>query len=132
MPLTQDEVMTKLSSVNAALDLILFADKVYNEAVLSKFKMSIGATRAIPPDETDNLWCDEAMSFEVDLNDDESLLEELEDVLNTADVAGVSSRSRGVEPEYLSKIWGIDVETAKRTIDITTQHCKHDHNDHLS
>ena len=84
--------------------------------------MSIGATSAIPPDETDDLWCDEPMSFEVDLNDIESLLEELADVLDTAEVGGVSSRSKGVEPKYLSKILGIDVETAKKTIKITTQH----------
>ena len=31
--------MTKLASVNAALDPILFADSLHNEAVISKFTM---------------------------------------------------------------------------------------------
>ena len=34
-------------------------------------------------------------------------------------------------PERLSKIWSIDIETAKRTIDLTSQHVKHEGSDHL-
>ena len=60
------------------------------------------------------------------------MLEELSYVLGSADDSSVSNRLRGVEPEYLSKIRSIDVETVKRTIVLTTQYCKHDYNDHLT
>ena len=74
LPSTQDEVMTKLTSVNPALDLILFADTGHNEAVLSKFNMSIGDISTVPPDDKDYLLYDEPMKFEVDFNDLEFLL----------------------------------------------------------
>ena len=71
------------------------------------------------------------MSFHVDLNDLKSLLQDLGEQLSQSNVAAVVTSSRGVSPEHLSKVWGIDVETVKRTIDITSQHCKHNHPDHL-
>ena len=71
------------------------------------------------------------MSFEVDLNNLKSLLGDLENLLDPASVGAVGGSARGVSPEHLSKIWSIDVETAKRTIDITSQHYKHHHPDHL-
>ena len=111
--------MDKIASVNAALDPILFADAVRNEAAISKFKMSIGATSALPSDDIDDLCCDEPMYFEVDLNNLKYLLGDLENILDHASVGSVGVTSRGVSSEHLFKIWGIDVETAKRTIDIT-------------
>ena len=128
---SEDEVRTKLASVNAALDPILFTEAVHNEAAISKFKMPIGNTSALPPDEVDDLWCDEPLSFHVDLNDLQSSLRDLGEQLSQSNVSAVGTSSRGVSPKHLSKLWGIDVETAKRTIDITSQHCKHDHPDHF-
>ena len=128
---SEDEVRTKLASVNAALDPISFTEAVHNEAAISKFKMSIGSTTALPPEEPDNLWCDEPLTFQVNLNDLQSSLRDLEEQISGSNVAAVGARSRGVSPEHLSKVWGIDVETARRTIDVTSQHCKHDHPDHL-
>ena len=54
LPQTQDEVLIKLSSVNSALDPVMFANADRNGAALSKFKMLIGATSAIPIDEKDD------------------------------------------------------------------------------
>ena len=71
---SEDEVRTKLASVNAALDPILFTEAVHNEAAISKFEMSIGSSSALPPDVVDNLWCDKPLSFHVDLNDLQSSL----------------------------------------------------------
>ena len=86
IPTSQDEVRTKLTSVNAALDPILFADAVHNEAAIFKFKMSIRSTSALPPDDTDDLRCDEPVSFEVDLNNLKSLLSDLEDLYYVMEV----------------------------------------------
>ena len=61
MSTSQNEEITKLVSVNAALDPILSADAVHNEATISKFKMSIEATSALTPEDIDDLWCDEPM-----------------------------------------------------------------------
>ena len=125
------EVRNKLALVNAVLDPVLFAKAVHNEAAISKFKMSIGSTSALPPDEVDDLWYDEPLTFQVDLNDLKSSLIDFEEQMGKSNVAAVGTSSRGVSPEHLSKLWGIDVETARKTIDITSQHCKHDHPDHL-
>ena len=63
--------------MNAVLDPILFAEAVHNEAAISKFKMLIGSTSALPPDEVDDLWCDEPLSFQIYLNDLKSSLQDL-------------------------------------------------------
>ena len=57
----QDEEITKLFSVNAALDPILFAGSEHNETAISKFVKSIEATITVPPDDINDLWCQEPM-----------------------------------------------------------------------
>ena len=51
LPASQDEFRTKLASVNAALDPILFAEAVHNKSAISKLKISNGSSSALPPDE---------------------------------------------------------------------------------
>ena len=81
----------------------------------------------IPPDEKDDLWSNsEPISMMVDLNDLEASLESLE-----ARVSAVGKAAKGVSAEHLSKVWSIDLDTAKKTIDLTTQLCKHGESDHL-
>src|SRR5687768_1519799 len=46
--------------------------------------------------------------------------------------ATFAEASKGVSPEHLSKIWRIDHDTAKQTIDTTTQLVKRSVLDHLS
>ena len=58
-----------LSFVSNTLYPLLFANTLVNDAAVSKFKMSMGATNALPPDISDDLWCeDEPMSLMVNLN----------------------------------------------------------------
>ena len=66
--------------------------------------MSIGSTTALPPEEPDNLWCDEPLTFQVNLNDLQSSLRDLEEQISGSNVAAVGARSRGVSPEHLSKV----------------------------
>ena len=52
----------------------------------------------------------------IELTDEEAL----EAFMTSATEA---SKLKGVDAETLSKIWRIDLETAKKTIDITSQRC---------
>ena len=61
------------------------------------------------------------------MNIDISSLENMVD----QEIGAVSTRAKGVTPERLSKIWSIDLGTAKRTIGLTSQHIKHVGSDHL-
>ena len=61
---------------------------------------------------------------------DISSLEKMVDDLDN-EVGATATRARGVTPERLSKIWSIDIETAKRTIDLISQHVKHEGSSHL-
>ena len=108
--------------------LATFANAVSNEAATSKFKVSVGSTSALPPEEEDDLWSDleEPISMMVDLNDLEGSFESLE-----AKLSAVGKAAKGVSAEHLSKVWSIDLDTAKKTIDLTTQLCKHGESDHL-
>ena len=46
--------------------------------------------------------------------------------------AAEAGKPKGVSAELLSKIWRIDLESAKRTINVTTQHCVRKESHHLS
>ena len=90
--------------------------------------MSVGATSIIPPDEEDNLWkTDQAWHVNVDISSLESLVKGLEYEIG----ATAKKKVKGVTPKRLSKIWSIDIEAAKRTIGLTSQHVKHEASDHL-
>ena len=90
-------------------------------------KMSVGATSTIPPDEEDDLWIDQPWHVNIDISGLESLVEGLESEIG----ATAKKKVKGVTPERLSKIWSIDIEAAKRTIGLTSQHVKHEASDHL-
>ena len=129
MPVGQDQVGTIISSVSNTLDPLSFYDALKLDVAKSELKMSIGATSILPPDEEDDLWAtDEAWHVTVDINDLEQMAKDLESEIG----ATANRRAKGVTPEKLSKIWSIDIETADRTIGLTSQHVKHGNSDHLS
>ena len=51
MPTQQDQVSATLSAMRTALDPFKFANKLVNDVAVSNFKISVGATSSIPPDE---------------------------------------------------------------------------------
>ena len=90
--------------------------------------MSIGATSIVPPDEVDDLWSTgEPWHMQIDINNLENLVNNIESEIS----ATARAKAKGVTPERLSKIWSIDIETAKKTIDLTSQHVKHEGSDYL-
>ena len=48
-----------------------------------------------------------------------------------SEICATATKARGVTPERLSKIWSIDIEIAKTTIDLTSQYVKHEGSSHL-
>lgn len=56
LPPSQDEVIIKLSSANAASDPVLITEAVHHKAALSKSKMYVITTISILPNKGDNLW----------------------------------------------------------------------------
>ena len=58
----------------------------------------------------------ESEQMELDVNDDEWI----DAFMACATTAGKPS---GVKPEELSKLWRIDLEAAKRTVEVTSQNC---------
>ena len=66
------------------------------------------------------------MYVTIDISRLETMVDNLE-----LEVSAVIGRAKGVTLEQLSKVWSIDVETAKRMIDLTSQHVKHEGSNHL-
>jgi hypothetical protein len=119
-----DAIGASISAITSAshtliTDCASFENKVCNAAAISDFKMSIGSTTAIPPIK-DDLFRSSPVSFQVDLDDLESMMEDIS--ASSADIkATMAGRPNGVTAKHLSKVWKIDVKTAKRTIEVTTQ-----------
>ena len=65
--------------------------------------------------------------MQIDINNLENLVNNIESEISTT----ARTKAKGVTPERLSKIWSIDIETAKKTIDLTSQHVKHEGSSHL-
>ena len=106
------------------LDPQSFYDALETKTAVSIFKMAVDATSIVEPKDEDDLWMDmESWSMNIDINSFENMVDK--------EISAMSTRAKAVIPERLSKIWSIDIETAKRTIGLTSQHVKHVGNDHL-
>ena len=127
MSVGQDQVSAIISSVSNTLDPQSFYDALETQTAVSKLKMLVGATSIIEPEEVDDLWSnEEPWNVTIDISSLEKMVDDLD-----KEVGATATRASGVTPERLSKIWSIDIETAKRTIDLTSQHVKHEGSSHL-
>ena len=119
---------TILSSVSNTIDSQSFYDELETQPAISKMKMLIGATSIIPPDEEDDLWSTgKPWHMQIDIHNLENLVNNIESEIS----ATARTKATGVTPERLSKIWSIDIETAKKTINLTSQHVKHEGSDYF-
>ena len=119
MHVGQDQVGTVISSVSNTLDPQSFYDALETQTTVSKLKMSVGATSIIEPDEVDDLWSkEEHWNVMIDISSLDKMVEGLDGL--DQEISAISTRAKGVTPERLSKIWSIDIETAKRTISLTS------------
>ena len=142
---SDDPIACEVASISPAT---FNAEAMYNamkqKATEGIFKMSIGSTHgssevtvetvdeeeSLSSEETDSQIGDDDLDWELDFGDATTLEElgiseeEMKDFMSSsASVGGTTGRTpKGVDPEYLSKIWRISVDEAKRTIDATSQH----------
>jgi len=127
MPVGQDQVSAIISSVSNSLEPQWFYGALETQTAVSKLKMSVGATSIIEPEEEDDLWTnEEPWNVMIDNSSLEKMVEGLD-----SDIAATATKAKGVTPERLSKIWSINIETAKGTIKLTSQHVKHEGSIHL-
>jgi transposase InsO family protein len=130
VPRSADQVSGILAEMSPILIDELLYERMEARARLGKFQTSIGSTNA-----TDNKYIVNDDTIESENSSDESSIEgnllldemyeaslrgdiDLDDIMVSATHAG---RSKGISAEQLAKTWRIDLKTAKRTIDITSQ-----------
>ncbi len=125
----------------AAVSPILNDETLYemlkDRADLGRFQMSIGSTDAIPELYLASDGDSDSNASSIADNDalDELFNEatqgkiDLDKVMLSATHAG---KTRGVDATHLSKMWRIDLKTAERTLDVTSQHSKRVDNPTLS
>jgi hypothetical protein len=103
-------------------------ETLYQRAWEGDFKMSIGLNYAtdqeylLPTPVTDSEASSSADSPEVSDSDKvEWDIDAIESEIDDFMAAAIDTSERGATPEYLSKVWRITFEDAKRTIDVTSQ-----------
>jgi hypothetical protein len=143
VPREADQIASILASVSPILNDQTLYDRMAEQASLGKFQASIGSTKV-----TDNEYLvdDDSTPDTVSSTDDNSsnaedlLLDELFEGSLRREIdldeymvsATNASRPKGIDANHLSKTWRIDLETAKKTIDVTSQHSVRTDNPKLS
>ena len=117
-----DTVNIALADIDPVLDPVSLAELLSERMKVGEFAMNIGSTTAgdtspylfddVPNSDNDPLM--EPTGIE-----DDELMEFFQASSTTA------SHPKGVTPQHLSKVWRINIEDAKRTLDVTTQLLKH-------
>ena len=136
-----------LAGISLTLDPTLLYEKLAEKVTRGKFSEAIGATtvskskylvetvndeESVASEENDSEEKEDEEMEDVD----ETFEDELDDLFTkvqhgTIDIdavmasAATATPQKDVDAEHLAKIWRIDLEAAKRTLDVTTQHRKH-------
>ena len=146
IPRNADEVSSVMAGISPLLCSETLSERLLARAEIGKFQESIGATTALigaylVQEEVED---DSAISDSVESDSEESdvgvLLEQILDEsingqldLDAVMASAAHARPRmDVDAEHLSKVWRIDLESAKRTLGVTTQLQKHTTNPSLA
>ena len=141
-PREVDQVSTLLASISPNLDDALIYDSLRDRADMGKFKSSIGSTngttsqflvdndtKATEPS-TDDYLSAEIIDMLYDLYVEATKGDiYLDDIMVSASHA---SRPKGIDASHLSKIWRINLDSTKRTLEVTSQHSTRSNNPNLS
>ena len=96
------------------------------------FKLSIGATKPHTGryvlDEDTEESSDSSDSAKESSSDSELDFENEEDLDAYMSSAAHTGKPKGILVEMISKVWRIDLETAKKTLNVTSQNCVHSDN----
>ena len=141
VPPTANEIASVLSHINPTLDDTLLHHMLTDRNRLGQFQMSVGSTSTnkatclfdvggsagintdIPVNNQDGDLCTNTVDSQLmDKIFDEALINDydLDDIMVSAVHVG---KNKNIKANHLSKIWRIDEDTARKTIDITSQHC---------
>jgi hypothetical protein len=141
VPREADQISSILASVSPILNNQTLYSRMAERANLGRFQASIGATNVTDSeylvetvtddddDDDDDSQDNEPSNNDDSSNEDDLLFDkiyegslrgeiDLDDIMLSAAHA---DRSKGINAEHLSKIWRIGLETAERTLDITSQ-----------
>jgi len=115
-PVEVNQSAAVLGSISSVLDPSSLASALSERGEIGRFMASIGSTNAVDCeylfDIADGSDTNEPICIgEIDLDPY---------FVSTAH----AERPKGVSAEQLSKVWRIDLETAKRTLEVTTQRCQ--------
>jgi hypothetical protein len=131
-----DQVFSVLATIDPILNDETLWERLHERAELGKFQASIGSTHVANNDYL--VFDDKTASTDPSTDDDDQWPEEIqeEEILDglmegaldgNVDLDEIMASAiqgrwhQGVKPEHLSKIWRIDIEIAKRMMDITSQ-----------
>ena len=143
VPGAADQISGILGEISPMLNDQTLYQKMKDRADLGKFQASIGSTNATSSDylvEDDDTQATESSTDDDTSTGSEELLDELyagslrgeidlDEIMISAAHAG---RTTGLTAANLAKTWRINLETAERTIDITSQHSERKDNPTLS
>ena len=98
MPVEQDQVGTVVSSISNTLDPLSIYDALEANVVISKFKISVGATSIVEPEEPDDLYSsEEPWHVTIDISSLDTMVNDLE-----SEVSAAAGRTKDVTPKRLS------------------------------
>ena len=116
------EASTVLNEVSPTLDPVAFADALIENATIGHISSAMGSTAPFLNDilfDDDDL-CGKQQDEEIDMD------------AFFSSSSTTASQPKGITAEKLSKVWKIDLEEAKKTVKVTTQHRKHSDNPNLT
>jgi hypothetical protein len=129
VPRAANEVASILTEISPILDDKTLCELMHKRADLGRYQSAIGSTNASSSQYLfDTL---SAVENELPRTDDEgALIDWLHEgaVNGTLDLDAVMAssaharQSRGVDAEHLSKVWRVDIDTAREVVGTTTQH----------
>ena len=120
---TCDNVHAVLSSISIIYDPVQLYDKLLERRDIGTFAATIGSTTVgsnspyVSDEDQSKIDSENDPIDQFDLNDYDIHLDDMVSALGST----TASKPTGVTAEHLSKIWKIDVPTAEKTIDVTTQ-----------
>ena len=137
-PLEVDQVSTVLASISPTLDHALIYDSLKDISKIGKFKSSIGSTNSTT---SQFLVDDDTEATEPSLSDDYSadstyILDELFAEATKLNIyldeimvsAAHASIPKGICASHLYKIFRINLDSAKRTLEVMSQHIMRNNN----
>lgn len=145
VPGAASEISSVLAGVSPLLDDAALYKRLAARSDLGKFQASIGSTDVTSSPyvwDDDDATTDPSTSSENDStsDSDQALFESVYDGIVSGEIdfdtftasAAHARKPRGVNAEHLSKVWKIDVESARRTLEATSQHNTRTDNPKLS